>query len=245
MRWQHSGHGRLLVPRCHDRAADSVADGVVWGADNDCFNKFDPVKWQRMLYKLVGLPGCLFINAPDAFDKDAGIGDHEATLRLWEKWHPFLSMLGMPISFVLQNGCCPDTVPWDQCDAVFIGGCTEWKLGPEAAAIIDRAKELGKHVHMGRVNSVKRIKYAHSIGVDSVDGSGWAKFRDAMMPKGLRILDALNGTDEAEYAIADQRGKIVYYKEDLREITHTFISGRALINPCQGVLYAEDFDFDI
>ena len=43
--------------------------------------------------------------------------------------------------------------PWREFDAVFIGGDTAWKLGPEARRIVRICKEHGKHVHMGRVFS--------------------------------------------------------------------------------------------
>lgn len=33
------------------------------------------------------------------------------------------------------------------------------------------AKRRGKHVHMGRVNSLRRLRFARDIGCDSVDGT--------------------------------------------------------------------------
>jgi hypothetical protein len=52
-----------------------------------------------------------------------------------------------------------------------IGGSTSWKLGPAAASLAAQARRLGKWVHMGRVNSLKRLRYAASIGCDSADGT--------------------------------------------------------------------------
>jgi len=40
-----------------------------------------------------------------------------------------------------------------------------------------------------RVNTVRRLRYAESIGVDSVDGTKWAKWRDTYLDGGLRFLD--------------------------------------------------------
>lgn len=190
MRWQHPNHGRLLVPRCWDRAWDTALAGWSWAIDNDCYNGFHPGPWQRLVCAVVGAPGCLFVNAPDVFDKHADVGDHDRTLELWHEWYPFLSQTAMPLSFVLQNGCTPDAVPWDQCDAVFIGGNNAFKLGPDANAIVVEAKRRGKHVHMGRVNTLRRIRYAQGIGCDSVDGTKWAKFRDTWMPQGLNAMAA-------------------------------------------------------
>lgn len=54
---------------------------------------------------------------------------------------------------------------------LFVGGSTAWKLGGAARSIIRQAKALGKHVHMGRVNSERRYRYALAIGCDSCDGT--------------------------------------------------------------------------
>ena len=40
-----------------------------------------------------------------------------------------------------------------------------------------------------RVNTRRRLRYAESIGVDSVDGTKWAKWRDTYLDEGLRFLD--------------------------------------------------------
>lgn len=189
-RWASPHHGRLLTPRLWCNVDSTIRSGTVWAVDNDGFNGFDAGAFTRMVLGLSFKDGCLFVNAPDVFDKERGVGDHEATLALLPEWEPLIRMAGFPVSFVLQNGANPSNVPWDNCDAVFIGGSTDWKLGAEAEAIVRRAKQLGKHVHMGRVNSLRRIRYAQSIGVDSIDGTGWAKYRDAMMPLALNALAA-------------------------------------------------------
>ncbi len=186
--WNHPQHGRLLTPRHYSRAQDTARSGIPWAIDNDGFGGVDAVAFRRMVYDLVGTPDCLFLTVPDVYLGD-GVEAHAATLEAWREWYPFVSMTGFPLAFVLQIGSTIDNVPWDELDAVFVGGDTAWKLGPEAREIVAEAKRRGKHVHMGRVNSAKRIAYAKSIGCDSADGSGWAKFRDAMMPRGLRALD--------------------------------------------------------
>ena len=37
---------------------------------------------------------------------------------------------------------------------------------------------LGWPVHVGRVNSMKRLRVCEDLGVDSVDGTGWFRARD-------------------------------------------------------------------
>jgi hypothetical protein len=127
----------------------------------------------------------LFVSVPDA------VGDSGTTAHLWGVWAHAVRRRGLPLAFVAQNGCDRPRMspPWYEFDAVFIGGDTAWKLGPEARRIVRICKEHGKHVHMGRVNSRRRLRYAESIGVDSVDDTGWTKWRDANLNAGLRFLD--------------------------------------------------------
>jgi hypothetical protein len=193
-RWRHPDHGRLLTPRHKCRARGTSAAGIPWAIDNDGFSGIDPEAIREMMHVLLfkqhryGDPLCMFINVPDVFHPD-GSPAHDDTLASWNEWRDELAVAGWPLAFTLQIGATVDNVPWDECGAVFIGGTTEWKLGPEARALVAEAKRRGKWVHMGRVNSKKRIAYAKAIGCDSVDGTGWAKWRDAMMPKGLAALD--------------------------------------------------------
>jgi len=56
------------------------------------------------------------------------------------------------------------------------GGTTAFKMGSVARSIIAKAKRRDKWVHMGRVNSRRRIQYASDVGCDSVDGSGFVRF---------------------------------------------------------------------
>jgi hypothetical protein len=42
-------------------------------------------------------------------------------------------------------------VPWDAFDVLFLGGTTDWKLGPAAADLTAEARRRGLVVHMGRV----------------------------------------------------------------------------------------------
>jgi EAL domain-containing protein (putative c-di-GMP-specific phosphodiesterase class I) len=71
---------------------------------------------------------------------------------------------------------------WDEIDCLFIGGSTEWKLGPAAAELVAIANSLGKWVHMGRVNSERRYRYAEAIGCDSVDGTYLTYGPDKLLP---------------------------------------------------------------
>jgi hypothetical protein len=162
-------------------------DGWVWAADNGCFNNETYIGdegWFNWLKKnLAHVNSCLFASIPDV------VGDHEATIIRSAPWFQPVGDLGYRPAFVLQDGATEETIPWDQCAAVFIGGTTEFKLSPDVARLVGVAKSKSKHVHMGRVNSFRRFRYASEIGVDSVDGTFVAFGPDINGPKLLRWVD--------------------------------------------------------
>jgi hypothetical protein len=164
--------------------------GVTWCADNGAFSdRFDEDKWWRFLLKHApDADTCVFAVAPDV------VGDAQATLDRSIPWLPKIRALGYPAAFVAQDGVQNLTVPWDEFDALFIGGTDNFKLGPHARTITTEAKQRGKWVHMGRVNSQRRFMYATAIGCDSVDGTYLTFGPDTNLPKllaWLRTLDQL------------------------------------------------------
>lgn len=62
---RHPNLGRLVIPRDHSRIAETAAAGVPWAADNFAFAGFDPTAFRRMLGRIAGVPGCLFVAVPD------------------------------------------------------------------------------------------------------------------------------------------------------------------------------------
>lgn len=154
--------------------------GVAWCADNGCFGKGYPgddawFAWLRR--NSTDAPTCLFAVAPDV------VGDAAETLARSLPWLPRIRALGYPAALVAQNGLESLPVPWDEFDVLFIGGDTEWKLGRHARQLAREAKRRGKRVHMGRVNSARRWRYAEHIGCDSVDGTYLVFGPDANLPK--------------------------------------------------------------
>lgn len=162
----HPHIGRLAIPR-HLTGIEKDAAVMPWAADNDCFQGLNEPRFRAMLDRIGRIDGCLFVTVPDV------VADHAATIELWREWQPEVARHGPP-AFVLQDGI--DYVPWQDCAAVFVGGSTEFKLGPTAAQIVRDARRAGLLAHMGRVNSVKRMRYAAAIGCTSVDGTCWARW---------------------------------------------------------------------
>lgn len=154
--------------------------GVPWCADNGCFSdKFDEATWWAWL-TCQDPTDCLFAVAPDV------VGDAAATLARSAPWFARIAAIGFRVAFVLQDGQESLPVPWDDFDVAFVGGSTEWKLGPHARALVAEAKTRGKWVHMGRVNSELRYQYARHIGCDSADGTYLAFGPDVNLKRLLR-----------------------------------------------------------
>ena len=163
--------------------------GAAWCADNGCFGKGYPGDdaWLAWLTRRsVDAATCLFAVAPDV------VGDAAATLARSAPWLPVIRGLGYPAAFVAQDGLEEIAVPWDTFDVLFIGGTTDWKLGPHARRIAAEAKTHGKWVHMGRVNSWTRLRYAEGIGCDSADGTYIAFGPDQNLPKALSWIREVN-----------------------------------------------------
>jgi hypothetical protein len=157
--------------------------GVTWCADNGVFGKGYPgdsayLAWLER--NAADASTCLFAVAPDV------VGDAAATLTRSAPFLPRIRALGYPAALAAQDGLEALAVPWDDLDVLFIGGTTGWKLGHAAARLAREAKERGKWVHMGRVNSRRRLRYASVIGCDSADGTYLAFGPDVNLP---RLLD--------------------------------------------------------
>ena len=131
-----------------------VRAGMEWAADNEAFaGKFDPRRFFPWLESLAPYRDrCLFVAVPDV------VGDAPATLAKFRWFAPRLE--GWPRAYVAQDGCeALEFPPLEDWEVLFVGGSTEWKTGPGAAAVIARALAAGKRVHVGRVNNWRRFRH--------------------------------------------------------------------------------------
>lgn len=181
LRWRHPNLGRLVVPKDCSRVEDTAAAGIAWAADNAAFSGFEEGPWARMLDKIAGVPGCLFAVAPDV------VGDAHSTAEMFSRYAPMIRDAALPVAWVAQDGATPADIPTEAA-AVFIGGSDSYKLGAEARRVVQDAKRRGIWVHVGRVNTYRRLRYCQSIGADSVDGTKWSRWRDASLPGCLELL---------------------------------------------------------
>jgi hypothetical protein len=179
---------RIGVMLSYNAGKQRVIGHKCWAADNGCFSqpkKYTDDGFLSWLDK-IDRTGCLFAVAPDV------VADAAATLDRAAPMLPKIRRLGFAAAFVGQDGATPDSLPWPDFDALFIGGSTEWKLSGMAADLIVEGKRQGKWVHMGRVNSWARISAADALGVDSVDGTFIAYAPDKNTPKVLDWTDRIN-----------------------------------------------------
>lgn len=176
-----------------------------WAADNGAYRRgakadeFDFGAWWDWLTTLAASltieerATCLFVAVPDAIDVTPDgrsvMGDADETLRRFMEWAPRVRMLGLPVALVGQPGSEDQLLPWDLIDYVFLGGHNEWKLGDGAAKLVGHAHAHGKPVHMGRVNSRKRFRYARELGCDTADGTFLAFGPNVNLPKLLTWFD--------------------------------------------------------
>ncbi len=156
-------------------------DGVaVWAMDNGCYTNTYPGD-ERYLDTLSRYAHhkarCLFVAVPDV------VGDKDATLALFPTMAARIKERGWPVALVAQDGLTPREVPWFDIDWLFIGGTTEWKLGPDVEALITTAQHFGVRVHVGRVNSGARFRHFRALGCDSADGTYLAFGPDTNAPK--------------------------------------------------------------
>lgn len=165
-------HGLLTQPDSYGPAY--VRQWPRWAADNGCFAKgdrFDADTWLAWLreFPLELRASCMFATAPDV------VADAAATLARSLPYLRALRELRYPPAFVAQDGSETDMeglVPWSEFDVLFLGGSTEWKLAEKLAGrVAAEALARGKRVHMGRVNSRRRLRLAELWGCESVDGT--------------------------------------------------------------------------
>lgn len=144
-------------------------DGVaVWAMDNGCYTDSYPGDdaYLALLRRLDDhRERCLFVAVPDV------VGDADATLAQFAPMARRIAAAGWPVALVGQDGMEHREVPWQLTDWLFVGGSTEWKLGPGAESLILQAQAHGKRVHVGRVNSGKRFRRFRALGCDTADGT--------------------------------------------------------------------------
>lgn len=199
----------VLVTPLIPRYLGHVADYPMFGIDNGVFSKstpFDPAAFRRLVTAAVPhRDKCAFVVCPDV------VGSAMGTLARWREWADWRAetrAAGLPVAFVLQDGCedgeCSGTlfddgIPWGEFDVLFVGGSTDWKVGRSSAVrwswheIFRRGDREGIPRHMGRVNSWERLEIAYwGLGCQSADGTYLAYGPKKNLPNLVGWLDRAN-----------------------------------------------------
>lgn len=158
--------GQLLTPLT--RYSDW---GGQYAIDNGAFSGFDRKAFDSLLERQkLHKPRCLFVTIPDI------VGNHKRTWEIWRYRQSWKFAEGWPHAFVMQNGAEDADHQWPCYDAIFIGGTDPWKDSKAVIDLVKTAKVFGVHVHVGRVNTVKRYRLFAEAGADTCDGSGIAMY---------------------------------------------------------------------
>ena len=153
-----------------------------YAIDNGAFTKFNYRGWLRLIEQArLFVPRPFFVACPDI------VGDARRTLELYQ--HFSIQLGGLPRALVLQDGIENLKIPWDNLEAIFIGGTNEFKESKIAKDCCKTAKILGKWTHVGRVNTAKRVAEYAGLA-DSIDGSGISRF-DHMLKSVLSSVKKL------------------------------------------------------
>lgn len=158
--------GQLLTPLTGFRLRNSARP---WAIDNGAFAGFSEEAFiSRLNRQAHDKQNCKFVTAPDV------VASARRTLELFARWHARLG--GWPVALAMQDGQEDLPIPWDDIQAIFVGGSTSWKMSQHAVHCIRAAQALGKWVHVGRINDPARFEYFEKLNVDSCDGSGIAQY---------------------------------------------------------------------
>jgi hypothetical protein len=152
-----------------------------YALDNGAFtawknNKpWDAGAFMDLIERAQGHARPLWIAVPDV------VADAKATIALWPEWSQRIHRAAprVQLAFVVQDGMTAADVPADA-SVIFVGGSTDWKW----STLSMWAKSFPR-IHVGRVNTERRLWQCHEHGVESCDGTGWMR-GDQEQIEGLR-----------------------------------------------------------
>ena len=143
---------------------------------------WEPDRWAQWL---MTQPRGLFAVVPDV------PADAKRTRARFDLYAPFVR-LHQPVAYALQDGSERVAPPWDDFDVLFVGGTDAFRYTELGWEVMAEAKARGKWVHVGRVNTLRRLLSCRAGQVDSVDGTRLAFGSDLIWPQLCRWLDGLN-----------------------------------------------------
>ncbi|WP_369383287.1 hypothetical protein [Streptomyces sp. cg36] len=171
-----------------------IPPATLYACDNGKFGKGWPgtdawFAWLRSTLDRYGRDLCRWALAPDVpMDAAATLAE---SLPCLER----IRSLDVPAAFAAQDGSEEDgLIPWGSFDVLFLAGSTTWKTSPAAHRLALEARERALPVHMGRVNSRRRLRIAQAFGCTSADGTCLAFGPDTNLPRLLAWMNELHTT---------------------------------------------------
>ncbi len=164
-----AGWHLLLTPDIHTNP------GMPYAVDNGaygCWLRGEPFNEQafRRLLQAKGA-GADWVVVPDI----VAAGDESLAYSL--RWLAKCQEHAKRVLLAVQDGMKVEMLKPHLSDRVglFIGGTTEWKLAsmPMWGVL---AKQTGCYLHVGRVNTKRRIRWCADVGADSFDGTSATKY---------------------------------------------------------------------
>lgn len=177
---EYGNIGHLYSPR----GQRGPYPGIPYALDNGAFSyylrgeKFNGGPYINLLRWAKNAAGG---QAPDwALVPDA-VGDRDETLRMWQRWRQVVVRgCHFLAAFAVQDGMTKNDVP-KSAAVIFVGGSKDWKWDTVQMWVDEFPR-----VHVGRVSSYPKLELCASIGVESVDGTGW--FRDPSRTHDLEVF---------------------------------------------------------
>lgn len=178
-----------------------VKNGGIWGADLGAVKSSD----ERLTIKIIDLKKakrwlsdymkpyrktCRFIAGFDS------VGNAQETLELFREYKDYFE--GWPLAYVAQDGSEHLPIP-KEAQALFIGGSTAWKLSEGAREVIKRGQKAGLHIHIGRVNTKRRIVYFNSFQGSELFTCDGTKHKFEGIVKAERFLKRVNSQTCLQY----------------------------------------------
>src|SRR5262245_2157471 len=164
-----AGWRLLVTPVC------LRTEGMSYALDNGAWSAYQRgVPWDADAFlRAVGQlgMGADFVIVPDV------VGDGMASLARSRTWLPFLVGRTRLLLVAVQDGMRePDVAPvLGQTVGLFVGGTTAWKLAT-LGQWGELAARVGCYLHVGRVNTQRRIARCHAAGAQSFDGTSVSRY---------------------------------------------------------------------
>lgn len=159
-----AGWRMLVTPVC------PRTEGLPYAIDNGAWSAHLQKKpWDADAFLRAVLQlghGADFVVVPDV------VGDRRASLRRSRTWLPVLLGLTRTLLVPVQDGMTPKDVSHlvGENIGIFVGGTTDWKLAT-LGTWGTLANRTGCYLHVGRVNSQRRIARCEAAGAHSFDGT--------------------------------------------------------------------------